>query len=742
MRASLFLICTGLLLGSVAAAQPQNRQEIKSLSKKEVYRREFGEPFTFPLQVKIVLEKKGLHPNKVDAFELQVAAEPLGEEEAKNAKDALSRLPQAVTQSQEKWFSRATSSPLQLVRAKPLEKTAGESQAWQDSVKIGDPPAPFYLNPNRQPNFTILSQVVMFRDDVMQLGDFDFQPSRPGLYRLSLHVSHFSRKTDTLITHVYFHCPDLTLALQVKNAKLLHHISYRQIAIPLVTSVFFEENSDFFSFNETDLSFRNVFLGTVASRMACRKYDGILPVIYDKDKEKAEWGEKRAQELSSRLKEATQTMANGQSNCATSFTIRPATAREWELYYKTSRISPEDFSEENRSIPLQFDLAEQRVVFAPLEVKTADKSDEVELTVELTSGEFAPACVREAKVYVTNVATGAAEVQVVPLDDLPAILSGQEKIYLNAPHMRAFLQHGKYRARFQLALACPPRPVSSEEVEFEIERQLNVLRDEIFALNPYDEIRFTFALDSLRVESLAKEFLQAVKDTLLKYPAQQPPDALVFMSGHACHLGNIKSPLYNLGLSFGRALFLRDRFIAALQKQDKDFDIEVIKSTEELCDASPLVAQFIRDPAIGDILTRCFEASDGKALRGLSPDYLKRITREKIRHFELPQDASYPRSPGVPSPSNVRQRIEEVEHLLPRNVITLIFKGEKKSVNVHVVSAGFGSTVPFYRRFEIPPQKRAEFEKMGVTAPYDLYGDDRYPAGRFMNRRVEVNIIW
>ncbi len=731
-----------LFLPLITMAQKQNPAEVTALSAQEIYRREFGEGLEFPLGVKIILQRKGLHPNVIAGYELRVAASFLGEDDAKDAASARLRNTQIpVAAAAAMWFSRDETSHLQLMRARPL-KHEDAGHAWKDSVTLGGQSLEAYFRNASPDSFSIQSQVAMRRDDLMHLGHFRFKPAQPGLYRLSFHVSHLDRETDTLKTQVFFKCPDYKIALTVESEKLLHQISYKYIGIPLVSSIFFEPHSDLFSLNETDLAFRNVFWGVMASRTACKDYRIFLPALYDKTiAEAAHWGRRRADSAAARLQEAALKLAkNGYSGCATKFIPRAATTEDWRKYFKISSISPEDFSEENRGIPVLLDLPAQQEVLAPFQVMTADQSSKIALQARLVSGRFAPECVRHAEVVVTNEASGAEQTQAISLQKLPSILSGEEKIYLDEPSMRAFLWEGKYRARLHMDVACPARMVSSEEDTFEIQSR-TVHRDEIFALNPYDEIRFTFPFDSIRVETLAGGFLDAIADTLQKNPASQPRDALVLISGHACELGEVISRFYNLGLSFGRALFFRNRFVAALQTQNSKRGLEV-KIAEEFYDANPRIASANYDSLTRRILQRCFDASNGKEAKGLLGDYLKQVVREKVRHFEASPENGLPRSPGVPTEYNMRQKIEEIEHLLPRHLTTLVCRSGSRSIKVHVVSIGFGATVPFYRRFEIPEDQRRAFAEIGAAVPSDLYGDDRYPAGRFMNRRVEVNIIW
>ncbi len=587
----------------------------------------------------------------------------------------------------------------------------------------------------------IRSQVEMARNDSLFIGDFRFQPDQPGLYRLLWQVSRHRQVTDTLAQHVYFKCPAYILTLQVKNDRLLHHIGYDRFGIPLVTSAFFEKGSELMSVNDPDRIFRNTFIATAAKRMACEKYEAALPILYDKTvRENAPLGKARAEKLQALLQETAHLLNNGRA-CETAFNVREAKTDEWERFIKPhSEISPEQFSQENRVAPLVLDLAAQRQVFAPLEVLSNEKSDEVVLTVQIQPQNFLNECIKSAKLVVTDSA-GQKQEEDLPLSELPLVLRGEQKIQLKSKSMLQFVRHGHYAVRLHLAMSCAEQEVWSNPVMFFIERRLNVMRDEIFALNRYDKPSFSYELDYERVNNLGAAILQAAQDTLLSNPSQQPPDALVLISGHACVLGEVVSRFYNFGLSFSRALFLRKELLKSIHRLGAQYGLEV-QNGAELCTARSLVNKFFDNPEINALLNECLQASDGKALEASYSIYLQRIIREKIRHFESPFVSLASQPQGVPDSAQIRQRIEEIRHVLPGSVQTLALKRGGKIVNVHFVAVGFGATVPFYRHFNMSEEMREAFKKVGFDAPNSFYGDDRYPAGRLMNRRVEVNLIW
>ncbi|MGH7454446.1 MAG: hypothetical protein ACRENG_24035, partial [bacterium] len=177
----------------------------------------------------------------------------------------------------------------------------------------------------------IRSQVEMARNDSLFIGEFRFQPDQPGLYRLLWQVSRNRQVTDTLVQHVYFKCPPYILTLQVKNDRLLHHIGYDRFGIPLVTSAFFEAHSEAISANEPDRIFRNTFIATTAKRIACEKYLGELPILYDKTaQESPELGKTRAEQLQALLQAMTRSMADDGQACEATFTVRAAKPEEWE----------------------------------------------------------------------------------------------------------------------------------------------------------------------------------------------------------------------------------------------------------------------------------------------------------------------------------------------------------------------------------------------------------------------------
>ncbi len=700
-----------------------------------------GEPKPLRLAVWNKEIESGTKDVKLKNFDLVVRAYHLPD--TARISNSLKNLPAPVTG---RWFSVHDNIPRYY-------------NNWDESRKAGEE-NPAYMRENQQKlvchgittsslapseafaSLEIHSQITMAKNDLVFIGDFQFQPDKPGLYRLIWQVTRNRKITDTLGQFVYFKCPDYRLELSVQNDKLLHHISYDRFGIPLVTSAFFEAGSEMMSANEPDRVFRNTFIATAAQRMACEKYAGEFPILYDKTaKERPEIGKARAEKLQAQLETMISAISNGKF-CETAFAVRPATSEEWERFIKPrSEISPEQFSQENRVAPLVLDLAAQRHVFAPLEVLSNEKSDDVVLTVDMQPRPFMDECIHRGWIVVTENSSGQKIEEELPLNNLPQILRGELKILLKSPAMLRFLRHGDYTAQVRLAVDCQKREIPSKTVTFSIERRLNVMRDEIFALNRYDKPVFAYELDHERVKNLAAAILQAAQDTLLHNPALQPPDALVLISGHACVLGEVVSRFYNLGLSFSRALFLRKELVNSIRWLAPKYGIEV-QSGAELCAAKPLITKFIDNPEINALLKECLQASDGKALEAFYEGYLQRIIREKVRHFEAPSTSWRSRPQGVPDSAQIRQRIEEIKHVLPGSVLTLALKRGDKTVNVHFVAVGFGAAVPFYRHFTMPAEMHDVFAKLGSPAPGSFYGDDRYPAGRQMNRRVEVNLIW
>ena len=83
--------------------------------------------------------------------------------------------------------------------------------------------------------------------------------------------------------------------------------------------------------------------------------------------------------------------------------------------------------------------------------------------------------------------------------------------------------------------------------------------------------------------------------------------------------------------------------------------------------------------------------------------------------------------------------------LLPLEISTLELTGRGQKRLIKVAAMGFGAAVPFYRRLELSEELREIFCARDYDTdeiPADLFGRDRYPAGRLMNRRVELNVIW
>jgi hypothetical protein len=597
----------------------------------------------------------------------------------------------------------------------------------------------------------IRSQITMAKNDLVFIGDFHFKPDQPGLYRLLWQVTRNHDVTDTLNQFVYFKCPDYRLKLRVQNDKLLHHVSYESFDVPLVTSVFFEKNSDSLNRNATDKTFRETFIAIAAKRMAEKKYAANLLGLYDPATDKGakdELASARAKIFQTLLQNKMKAMSNGWAG-ETQLLARHATKEEWKNFYKfRPDFSPEQFSQENRAAILQPQpAAAEREILAPWEVLSNETSDEVALYVEaINPSDFLEKCLQRGEIVVTDNSGQSLTEAILPGELLP-ILRGQKQIQLTSAPMRQFLHHGRYVARLHLEVSCPDGEVWSEPDTFLIERRLNVTHDVIFALNRYDTTEFANKFDYERVGRLARELLQTAKDTLLHSPSPQPPDALVLISGHSCILGNLPSPLYNLGLSFGRAVTLRKLLLDSIRTQSQNFGITA-QDGVELCTAKSLISQYIDKPDIKKIIDpalRGAQASDGKVLEASYENYLQRIINEKVRHFRVLAGDSKTRPPGIPDSAQIVQRIEELKHVLPGSVQTLELTDGRKNIKVHFVAVGFGSAVPFYRRFKITEETREAFGRMGFNAtdiPSSFYGDDRYPAGRLMNRRIEVNLIW
>jgi hypothetical protein len=82
---------------------------------------------------------------------------------------------------------------------------------------------------------------------------------------------------------------------------------------------------------------------------------------------------------------------------------------------------------------------------------------------------------------------------------------------------------------------------------------------------------------------------------------------------------------------------------------------------------------------------------------------------------------------------------------MPAAVTSLEFTLGEQQRYVHFISTGMGAAVPFYRRLKRREELREIFCHMGFTEgemPEAFFGNDAYPSGRLMNRRVELNVIW
>jgi hypothetical protein len=432
--------------------------------------------------------------------------------------------------------------------------------------------------------------------------------------------------------------------------------------------------------------------------------------------------------------------------CRNMIAVRPPTPAEIQYYLKTneSEVSPQWFAEENRVVPLVAAPEVQRLIFEPVKLKPGEESDHVGFRCSTPIPQAMLKCVRSGAIEVMN-AQGESCRQEIAAGALPPILGGGFPLWLNSPQMNAFLTAGEFAAVLKLTVLSSPEVLESDTVRFRVDRK-QIVRDEVFALSPYDRVDLTYELDRERVARIGREVLKAVQD---RAPATSP-EILVLITGHSDSLGEHRAQdvgrHYNLGLSFGRALYLRKIFTDSLLAQASRSGPRIRISGQQLF--IPTVLHESIRKHLGRSIEPGGKGSNGAAGTNGQKDaliegYLNLLIHEKARHFRAVTEnlASMP----MPSAAEIRARCENLRPLLPLEIVTVEISAHGRKRVVRTVAIGFGAAVPFYRELSLSEELREIFCKMDYRAeemPAQLFGRDRYPAGRLMNRRVELNVIW
>lgn len=620
------------------------------------------------------------------------------------------------------------------------------------------------------PQINLHSTVTMASNDLMRIGQFEFVPELAGVYELRFQVFRQRRLEDDRSVLLEFRCPEERPRLTVLKAGVLHEMRVPYIHIPLVASTFFEPGTEQWNQNQTDRIFRSVFWGLTAKRSACKSLDARLLVLEDPTSDldaftQEELAQRRARKLQQLVFEKAElfqshlpcagmlSARNGNTNghaatpCSTGLAIEKPWAGQSEVFLKPSEseVSPLWFEEENRVVPLVASLEAQRVIFQPLQLKPLEDSDYIELRCENNIPAALMDCVREATLEVAN-QRGEKRLQKIAWEELQAATLGARALRLDKPGWREFLTPGKYAVRLLLQTSFVDSLLASEVSYFTIERR-TIVRDEVFALSPYDRADLIYALDHERIAALSREILQTVRDSL----SASASDIFVLITGHSDSLGEHRAQGagrdYNLALSFRRALYLRRVLEDSLHARAAKLGLAPQLRSETLYIPPAFrekVSRNVGKSELADILKRanCTEAECDAPER---QKYLDMLIEEKVRHFKAGLREENARLEDVPSATEMRARIAALRPLLPLEEVTLEFSLEGQTRRVHLLGTGLGAAVPFYRRLEVSEELQEVFCRMGFApeeTPRFFLGKDAHPSGRLMNRRVELNMVW
>lgn len=607
----------------------------------------------------------------------------------------------------------------------------------------------------------IHSTIAMSRNDLMRLGVFNFHPGAPGLFELRFQLERGQRVVFQSRQRLEFYCPPERLHLTLARDGALHEVGNSAIYIPLVASTFFEPQTARPNQNETDRLFRSIFWGYMAKRLACDSLPASLLALDDFTsgldaatrlrlaQERAECllqtltavsGQRCAEKAGSEHEHAS---AAGGSACRHAVSIRSATPAETRHYIKAneSQVSPQWFAEENRVAPLVASPEIQRLIFAPIALKPLEQSDYIEFSCSGQFDETANACWRGGVIEVTN-AAGAQSRQEIAPEVLRRAVRGQGTLRLDAPEMNAFLTAGEYTAILKWPGGPATGGAASNAVRFRVTRK-QIVRDEVFALSPYDRVELTYELDRERVSRISRDLINAMQNEA------SPPEVLVLITGHSDSLGEHRAEgmgrNYNLGLSFGRALHLKKIFLDSLAAfaSQKGFQRRTLSRRAFIPVAlmESVRKHLSATPASDEALPANGSAAHAAAGDDVHENYLSLVFHEKARHFNVHDgDSSSP-----PSAREILSRCAALRSLIPMEISQNEILTASNRFVVTAISAGLGAAVPFYRQLELSGELQEILCRMGylpAEMPRHLFGKDNYPAGRLMNRRVELNVIW
>jgi len=756
----------------------------------------FGTAYNLPIGVQSVEIKSGPEQTELEGFYLTVEAFALGVEYPRDVAHAKG-YPPITPQPRENWFRRNTEERLQYLVFGNIDCQSAPDlwQSKRSKVKITWEEKEKLLHELEGEetfgSFSILSSAAMNKNDILSLRSFFLQPSRPGHFRIEMNLYALNRKQQPLPkpeqtrqVHVYFSCPDYQPALSFLGGDTiqLQEVKYN-IHLPIVNNVFFEEGeAPRFTANSTDSLFRAMLFGRAVERLACAAHDSlrllILPdPLYATDR----WGyykikptlmlsEARARFLQQELEGLAHAFYGGQKCGALSngsavntclLKFRYEEHRDgplFEAYIKPHKSAkePKKFREENRVVPIETrNSHDEALLFAPLSIKPKEypRHVQVKLWAANTSPEMElmPQCLDAGWITVHSIARGDSS-QPLSLNDeqLKRLRTDSVTVVLDELE-KFFSQPGLYVAQFALRSFCSETTVYSERDTFYVKGQA-ILLDEIFALSPYDNATFKYDYDARRVPEIINElFDEAEAMSKQQAIAEEPIEAQLYISGHTDTLAEHKGPYYNLGLSFRRAQAARDSLLShflRIGRERKFLPLEAQKSFEECYVSSDMQQKMRSLPHAKPVTQAFFKSLNSSAKRSESlQKFYQLLKDDRMRHFRLPPETQNLAPPSLDS-LGVAQEIVGVENDIAQSLLQATLQKGPTRLRVHFIAAGLGDKIPFYRR----TQMTTEFNRLLCAGDYEdfqpkqviyeIYANDQHPAGRVMNRRIEVSLIF
>ncbi len=749
----------------------------------------FGVAYKLPIGVKSVEIKSGPKKTELEGFYLTVTASYLGAPYPNNLAEAHA-LPALAPQPRENWFRRNIHDELQYLVFPQLrgdcqpDPALWQNQRSQVQIQWGQTKKLLHELSDAEAfgDFSILSTAKMKQDDIISMSSFFLKPTQPGLYRIVLALYRVHQQQpmldalqETRRVYVYFSCPDYQPQLMVQGEGTIQlQESKYNIHLPIVNNVFFEEDEPArFAANRTDSLFRAMLFGRAVERLACDAREPLQLLLFPDPLAHAKYydperslaiSRSRAEHLQFALDGLTHAFHAGQKcgagssgarrSCALQF-VR-AEDRSGELYeayikHDESRREPVKFREENRVVPLETRNAfDDSLLFAPLVIKPKEYPRHVEVTLNIGNRDaLAAQCLEAGWVTVTSVKRGQVS---PPLHLTPPQLQAlrEDSLAFRLDTLESFFsESGEYAAQLSLRSSFTETVLNSKSVAFRVKAQA-ILLDEIFALSPYDNATFKYQYDSRRIPQIIHLLLNKADSMLAQNSASDTIVAQVLISGHTDTLAEHKGPYYNLGLSFRRAQAARDsllfhlRFLAPKQ----EFILEAGPHPEESYVSDDMQQRMRSLPHAKEATQAFFQSLQIAPRRSTNLaqryDFLK---FDRLRHFRLPPEVE-PRIPPALDSLKVARRIDEVAKDVAQSYLLAVLRKGKKRLMVHFVAAGFGDKIPFYRRMHITPEYQRMLCAGGYARPVpldqidEIYANDSHPAGRVMNRRIEVSLIF